>query len=289
MMRHKIAILSDIHGNLTALRHVLEDAKAEHATEYWFLGDLMTPGPGTNTLFKLLNSLNLKVFIRGNWDDLVLTILNGDTKYLNYDSPGYIHVAKMDQYISQSLAEPYFEQLQQSKMSQFLEINGLKIQITHNVLEKNFGHQLLPYEDQHNFDDLIVDPNVDIAVYGHTHHQLMRTTRKEQIIINPGAIGQPYTEWKKFANDLRAEYALLDIDDKGYANVSFKRVSYNIKEELNLAKINHLPYYELYDELLHTGIARTHDFDILKKYNDMYNYRDQVIEFVEKVNAEKLT
>ena len=47
-MNHKIAILSDIHGNTTALAGVLEDAKNLGATEYWLLGDIFLPGPGAN-------------------------------------------------------------------------------------------------------------------------------------------------------------------------------------------------------------------------------------------------
>lgn len=38
-----IAILSDIHGNMTAFSAVIQDAKAHQADEYWFLGDLFYP------------------------------------------------------------------------------------------------------------------------------------------------------------------------------------------------------------------------------------------------------
>ena len=47
-MKRRIAILSDIHGNTTALKAVLADAKELEATEYWLLGDLFLPGPGGN-------------------------------------------------------------------------------------------------------------------------------------------------------------------------------------------------------------------------------------------------
>ncbi len=46
----KIAILSDIHGNMTAFSAVIKDAQAHHADEYWFLGDLFLPGPGAANL-----------------------------------------------------------------------------------------------------------------------------------------------------------------------------------------------------------------------------------------------
>lgn len=39
-MNHKIAILSDVHGNATALEAVIADAKNQGASEYWLLGDI---------------------------------------------------------------------------------------------------------------------------------------------------------------------------------------------------------------------------------------------------------
>ncbi len=49
-MNHKIAILSDIHGNTTALEAVIADAKNQGVSEYWLLGDIFLPGPGANDL-----------------------------------------------------------------------------------------------------------------------------------------------------------------------------------------------------------------------------------------------
>ena len=42
----KIALLSDIHGNTTALEAVLADARQLEVDEYWLLGDILMPGTG---------------------------------------------------------------------------------------------------------------------------------------------------------------------------------------------------------------------------------------------------
>lgn len=44
----KVAVLSDVHGNVTALAATIADAKAQGADEFWFLGDLFMPGPGAH-------------------------------------------------------------------------------------------------------------------------------------------------------------------------------------------------------------------------------------------------
>ena len=71
-MNHRIAILSDIHGDTTALEVVIADARAQGATEYWLLGDILLPGPGREDLFELLDAIPITAAVRGNWDDCVL-------------------------------------------------------------------------------------------------------------------------------------------------------------------------------------------------------------------------
>ena len=39
----KIALLSDIHGNMTALEAVLADSQRAKVDEYWLLGDTLMP------------------------------------------------------------------------------------------------------------------------------------------------------------------------------------------------------------------------------------------------------
>ena len=38
--------------------------------------------------------------------------------------------------------------------------------------------------------------SADLAVYAHVHHQLMRYTTAEQIVLNPGSVGEPFCDWK---------------------------------------------------------------------------------------------
>ena len=77
-MKHRIAILSDIHGDTTALEAVIADARALGATEYWLLGDILLPGPGREDLFELLDAIPITAAVRGNWDDCVLEALDGE-------------------------------------------------------------------------------------------------------------------------------------------------------------------------------------------------------------------
>ena len=50
-MNHRIAILSDIHGDTRALEAVIADARDQGATEYWLLGDILLPGAREERIF----------------------------------------------------------------------------------------------------------------------------------------------------------------------------------------------------------------------------------------------
>lgn len=62
-MKKRIALLSDVHGNSTALSAVVEDLKKRDVDTCWFLGDLVMPGPGNNELFDLLAGINTDIYI----------------------------------------------------------------------------------------------------------------------------------------------------------------------------------------------------------------------------------
>lgn len=66
------AIVSDIHGNLPALRAVLADARNRGAERYWCLGDVVGYGAQPVECLELLADLDA-VIIRGNHEQAVLS------------------------------------------------------------------------------------------------------------------------------------------------------------------------------------------------------------------------
>lgn len=94
-MNRKIAILSDIHGNFNALKAVISDAEKQGVHEYWLLGDILLPGPGSKDLLELLYQLPITVKIKGNWDDCFLEVLDVS----NIDDATDIYLARLSQYL----------------------------------------------------------------------------------------------------------------------------------------------------------------------------------------------
>ena len=270
-MNHKIAILSDIHGNTTALAGVLEDAKNLGATEYWLLGDIFLPGPGANDLVALLKGLPITASVRGNWDDCVLEALDGQ---YGLEDPQEIQLLRMTQYLMERLNPEQIDWLRNLPMVAKKEVEGLRFSLSHNLPEKNYGGDLLVENGTEKFDQLL-DEATDVAVYGHVHKQLLRYGSQGQQIINPGSIGMPYFDWNGLKNH-RAQYALLEVENGELVNIQFRKVVYDYEVELESAKGKGLPFIEMYEELRREDNYQGHNRALLASLNEKYGYVEDV-------------
>ena len=266
-MNHKIAILSDIHGNTTALAGVLEDAKNLGATEYWLLGDIFLPGPGANDLVDLLKDLPITVSVRGNWDDCVLEVLDGQ---YGLEDPQEIQLMRLTQFLMERMDPATITWLRSLPLLEKKEVEGLRFSLSHNLPEKNYGRDLLVENNTEKFDQLL-DETTDVAVYGHVHKQLLRYGSQGQQIINPGSIGMPYFNWEGLKNH-RAQYALLEVENGELVNLQFRKVAYDYEAELESAKEKGLPFIEMYEELRREDNYQGHNRDLLASLNEKYGY-----------------
>ena len=256
----KIALLSDIHGNTTALEAVLEDAKRAGVEEYWLLGDVLMPGTGRRHLLNLLEELPITVQILGNWEDSLWRAMKG---MLDPSRASHRYLMRHCQYILEEIRPEEIEAMQSLPMQVHREVSGLRVGITHHLPDKNWGRELIHIGDQKDFDRLVTNPPCDLAVYGHIHQQFFRYGSGGELILNPGSIGQPFFLQANLRKDLRAMYAILEFDESGLKDVDFRWVSYDIEKELQLAKDLKLPYFQVYYESLVNGIHHTHNHELL--------------------------
>ena len=270
-MNNRIAILSDIHGDTTALKAVIADARALGATEYWLLGDILLPGPGREDLFELLDAIPITAAVRGNWDDCVLEALDGE---YGLEDPQEIQLLRLTQYLMEGLDPKRIDWLRSLPLVEKKEVNGIRFSLTHNLPEKNYGGFLRPANVTENFDQLL-DDQTDMAIYGHVHKQLLRYGSQGQQILNPGTIGMPYFDWEPIQNH-RAQYALIDVEADGVTNLQFRKVAYDYEAELQDAKDKGLPFIEMYEELRREDNYRGHNIELLTSLIEKYGYAKEV-------------
>lgn len=255
----KIAIFSDIHGNLSALNAFFDDAKKCGATDYWFLGDLFGPGPDVEELWNKLKEINPSVLIRGNWDDFFINSLHQNSKVPT-------NIKTIERYIINHLKDPdkICQEIEQYPISTEKTINDVKIGLSHNLPYDNQGDSLSIRSSSKNLAELFTGKrkNIDIAIYAHIHHPTMRyvdlnclnqqvtnydySLADERLVLNIGSIGLPFDKPTHLYKECRAEYLLLEVGDEGDVYPRLKRISYNNSPTFEKAIKNDLPFKEQY-------------------------------------------
>jgi len=274
----KIAVVSDAHGNITALKAVLSDAEKNNATEVWSIGDIAIGGSSTEECFQLLSEVNTTQYLLGNWESAYLSVMSHQT--VNLEDPSQVYFANLVRYDCEHLSTGREQQIRNLPLTGYKNIEGIQFSLTHNLPTSNRGHSLFAYKDQSDFDELNINSNMDVAIYGHTHTPLWRYTSAGQMILNPGSVGQPWYSRKTLMTNRKASYLLLSIDNGHIDDVDFRRVNFDIQAELNHAIDLGFPYPELYKELLTTGHASTHDKDKLDRINQKNNYHQLARKFL---------
>ena len=98
-MNNRIAILSDIHGDTTALKAVIADACSRRDGILAFRGHFAS-GAWKRGPFELLDAIPITAAVRGNWDDCVLEALDGE---YGLEDPQEIQLLRLTQYLMEGL------------------------------------------------------------------------------------------------------------------------------------------------------------------------------------------
>ncbi|MBS7021598.1 MAG: metallophosphoesterase family protein [Firmicutes bacterium] len=179
----KIAIISDIHGNLEALKTVLEDISERGIQHVFCLGDTIGKGLHSYECMQLVKK-HCEVVIRGNWEEA-------------YDE------VKPQLYVSHQFKENHLEEKAFAEMEQEIQeflfsyefyLSGNYVRIFHstptNTTDSIFQlnsvwikyPMFLPSEKTQTKN------RADIVVYGHTHICYSEYLY-HRLLINAGSVG----------------------------------------------------------------------------------------------------
>jgi putative phosphoesterase len=218
-MKKEIAIITDIHGNYSALKAVLVDIDKGKNTEHIYcLGDLVGIGYETNEVLHLLSSRADISFVMGNHDEAILDIIAGRVPY----SKGSERVHH--QWIASRLDRKFIPFL--AKIPTTLEkiYHGKRLFLVHYHLnEKNEFSSLDKEPTSEKLDEHYQSSNADIVCFGH-HHVIHHFKSKERLYLNPSSLGCNHKPL--------ASYALLTVGDKEDISIRFREVPYDNKEFL---------------------------------------------------------
>jgi putative phosphoesterase len=236
----KIALLSDIHGNLPALEAVLSHAGEMKVKAIWNLGDFTGFGANPDEVIRLMKKKKA-VCIIGNYDQKVLKVPEKSEEWKDQKVP--------EKWLSFHWT---FEQLSKKSVD-FLDelpenhketVKDWKILFTHGSPE-SIDEALNDETPQDRLRDLAKKSHANIILCGHSHQPFMRFAGGA-IFINPGSVGRP------FDGDPRASYAVISIK-KHKVEVDFFRIEYDVEKAAQSQEAAGLP--PVYAEMTRKGLS----------------------------------
>lgn len=212
----RIAVLSDIHGNLAALQEVIKDAKAQQVDKFILLGDLITDFPCINEVIDQIKEVTPYV-IRGNRENYLLEYekTKTDPKWNSIQNDSI-------RYYYENLTTENREYIRKLQNSLSLEFEGVTIKAVHASLYSDT--QLVYFEDTKLIEQTFQDLKEDVLLYGHTHREVGYQERNGKVIVQAGVVGMHNNESN------HPQYAILECYD-GKVKVQKRMIDYS-KEEL---------------------------------------------------------
>lgn len=211
-------VISDIHGNIDALRALREPCDAVIC-----LGDIVDYGPDPGACIDWLTNLTVPLTrVRGNHDNAVA--FHKDCGC----GQAFKHLSTITrEYMWKVLDEKRLEWTGAPNTSATLEQDGRRIYATHAAPSDNLFKYLVPETSD---DDLAAElelSGADIVLTGHTHKPFMREL-DGRLMVNVGSVGQPRDGIP------RASYAIIED-----GRVELKRVDYDVAAAV--ARLRALP------------------------------------------------
>jgi len=208
----RVAVISDIHGNLDALCAVVSDAQKSGLHVFLNAGDAVGFGIYPSQVVQTLRSGTFLNVI-GNVDlEILETLHNPSSKG---DEAG--KELAIEELTPSDVA--YLESLPKELR---LQIDGRTILVTHGTPDSVDEH-LYPDSPVERFREIALKTSADVIITGHTHTPMNRNVDGVSF-INPGSVGRPVD------GDPRAEYAVLSLES---FSVEFRRVNYDFETVAN--------------------------------------------------------
>ena len=245
----KIAVISDIHGNSTALNAILADAKAQQPALYLFLGDYVAIGPDPSGVLATLAGLDDAAFVRGNTDRYVMT---------GEGPPPTVNDAKRDPELIELLIEctasfawtrgwvcatGWYDWLHDLKLEHRVALpNRSSLLAVHASPGRDEGPGIGPYTSDSELAGLLKDCDSQVICIGHNHIPSERRLG-DRVIVNPGSVSNP------LAPDLRASYAIINIDSTGI-DTEHRRLDYDREAVAQADDKSHHPAAEFINAYL---------------------------------------
>ena len=188
----KIAVISDIHGNMEAIEAVMKDIEEQNCDKIFVLGDYAMAGPEPKKAIE---------YFMGKLNDSTLEMIQGNTDLMivNYTEELYTSLKDKAPVMAEALKKNVLELNDEEKqflkhlpVHKELELDGVKFLLVHGSPRRN-NEDILPDMPIEKVEEMINGVDADVILCGHTHLPCGYQTSNKKTVVNVGSIGRPFT------------------------------------------------------------------------------------------------
>lgn len=232
----RIAFISDIHGNYTALEAVLADIKKIGVDEIICLGDTVSLGPQPREVLAALHEIK-SINIKGNHDGAILE----PEKAAFYEITE--HLVPDLHWGRERLTKEDFDFIKTFKDTHTLTFpNGIELLAFHGS-PLSTTHLIKATTDSSLLDEYFAGQSAKVFIGGHSHIQMQRRYG-DKLILNSGSVGNAfvfaYSPGKPPSLLPWAEYAIIEQIENTFS-VDLRRVYFDIPKLVKLVEESDLP------------------------------------------------
>jgi predicted phosphodiesterase len=240
----RVAVVSDIHGNLTAWEAVLADIATVGVDSIYCLGDLVGKGPQGAEVIDSCRRTCAEV-VRGNWDEAVAA-----------GAPGQPRLAS---WTREQLRPDQLAYLRDLRNCLDVTISGRLVRMFH-ASAVGVDHRVFSEGPEAELDAMFANtpftgfehPEPTVVGYGDVHTTFLLPVG-QKTLFNVGSVGNALDE-------TTASYGLLEgtlhSNDPSAFSISFRRVPYDVEAAIAIAREVDMPGAQAYAIELRTGIYR---------------------------------
>jgi protein phosphatase len=241
----KIAIISDIHGNIPALEAVLEDINKRNIQRIICLGDIIGKGPFPEKAVDIIRE-KCESVVKGNWDTFItegkafsIEVGSWNINKLGYERVNYLKELPI-----------YIE----------LIISGRLVRLCHAAIDSVYYrvHANAPTEEKIKLFKIPTDceclekKESDIVGYGDIHSAYIQNFQGKTI-FNSGSVGNPLDMTLASYAIIEGEYGSKELNS---VSINIVKVPYDIEKAVLEAQNENMPELEEYINELRTGRYR---------------------------------
>jgi len=213
----KIAVISDIHGNMPALRTVTEDLEKWQPNTVVVDGDIVNRGPCSRAAWRFVqgqNKQNEWLLLKGNHEEYVLDCAPTEQEH----DPPSLQIRQYAQWTYENLNGEIEKIITLPDEYAVHAPDGSEFRVVHASMRNNRDgiYQQTPDEELREQ----IKPAPAVFVTAHTHRPLIRQI-DETLVVNVGSVGSP------FDGDPRLSYGRFTYTEQYGWQAEIVRLAYD--------------------------------------------------------------